>query len=165
MLRFLVERGFEIGNHTHDHVPLNTKDATGVQQALVLGRRLIKDAVPDAEVATLALPLGAMPDDPALALRGSWGGESYRHEGVFLVGAEPAPSPFAKEWNPSGVPRVRTGPWVGGEPDYSAGFWLDWLKRNAERRYISDGDPRTIAFPRSLRSRLRPRFEARARPY
>jgi hypothetical protein len=165
MLRFLVQQGFELGNHTHDHIPLNQKDDTGVQQALVLGKRIITKAVPQAEVATMSLPLGALPDNPVLARRGSWGGESYRHEGVFLVGAEPAPSPFAKDWNPAGIPRIRTGPWGGGEPNYSAGFWLDWLKRNAERRYVSDGDPRTIAFPRSLRSQLRPRFEARAKPY
>ena len=142
MLRFLVGQGFEIGNHTHDHIPLNQKDDAGVQQALVMGQRIIKSAVPQARVATMALPLGAMPENERLARRGSWGGESYRHDGVFLVGAEPAASPFAKSWNPSGIPRIRTGPWGGGEPNYAAGFWLDWLKRNPERRYVSDGDPR-----------------------
>lgn len=165
MLRWLVDNGFELGNHTNDHIPLNTKDATAAQQALVLGQRVITDAIPGTRVRTLSLPLGAMPDDPALARRGAWGGESYRYDGVFLVGAEPAPSPFSKSWSPGSIPRIRAGPWGGGEPDYGAGFWLDILEDNPERRYVSDGDPNTIAFPRSLRDQLRPRFQARAKPY
>ena len=90
---------------------------------------------------------------------------SYRHEGVFLVGAGPAPSPFSRAWRPAAIPRMRTGPWRGGEPDYASGFWLDVLKRNPDRRYVSDGDPSRISFPRRLAGQLSPRFRARANPY
>ena len=80
-------QGFEIGNHTHDHIPLNQKDDAGVQQALVMGQRIIKSAVPRAPRGHDGAP--ARRDclrTSALARRGSWGGESYRHDGVFLVG-------------------------------------------------------------------------------
>ena len=165
MLRWLVAHGFELGNHTHDHIPFNQKDAAGVQQALVLGKRIIKRAVPQAEVATMALPLGVEPEPARLAMRGSWGGESYRHEGVFLVGANPAPSPFSSDWDRSAIPRMRTGLWRGGEPDYSSGYWLTVLKRNPERRYVSDGDPNKITFPSRLRGELAPEYRGRANPY
>jgi len=164
MLRFLVKNGFEIGNHTHDHIPFNEKDATATQQALVLGKRIITRAVPGAQVRTLALPLGMESEPASLARAGSWGGESYRHDGVFLVGAGPAPSPFSRGWKPAAIPRIRTSPWHGGEPDYGSGFWLDLFRRQPDRRYVSDGDPARISFPAAHASKLAPRYEARANP-
>lgn len=161
MLRWLARNGFELGNHTHDHIPFNQKDATGVQQALILGRRIIKQAVPSAQVVTLALPLGVEPAPPRLAVVGRWGGESYRHEGVLFVGAGPSPSPFSKAFEPSGIPRIRTGPWRG-EDDYSSGFWLRILKQNPDRRYVSDGDPAKITFPARVAGELAPRFRSKA---
>lgn len=165
MLSFLVKSGFELGNHTDDHVQFDRKDAVGVQRALVRGKRIITSAVPDARVRTMALPLGVMPNPASLAVRGRWRGESYRHDGVFLVGAGPAPSPFSRAWRPAAIPRMRTGPWRGGEPDYASGFWLDVLKRNPGRRYVSDGDPSRISFPRRLARQLAPRLRGRANPY
>jgi len=165
MLRFLVRSGFEIGNHTDDHIQFDRKDRVGIQRALVRGQRLIKRAVPGATVRTLSLPLGVEPRPRSLALRGRWDGESYRNEGVFLVGAGPAPSPFSRAWRPAAIPRIKTGPWHGGAPDFASGFWLDVLRRHPERRYVSDGDPSRISFPRALRPRLAARFRARANPY
>jgi peptidoglycan/xylan/chitin deacetylase (PgdA/CDA1 family) len=165
MLRFLVKSGFEIGNHTDDHIPFNEKDATGVQKALVRGKRIITRAVPGAAVRTMALPLGVEPRPASLAVSGRWHGESYRNDGVFLVGAGPAPSPFSRAWRPAAIPRIKTGPWHGGEPDFASGFWLDVLRRHPERRYVSDGDPSRISFPRRLASQLKPRLRGRADPY
>ncbi len=165
MLRFLVRSGFEIGNHTDDHIPFDRKDPVGVQRALVRGKRIITRAVPGAAVRTMALPLGVQPRPRSLALRGRWDGESYRNEGVFLVGAGPAPSSFSRAWRPAAIPRIKTGPWHGGAPDFASGFWLDVLRRHPERRYVSDGDPSRISFPRALSPRLAPRFQARANPY
>ena len=136
-----------------------------MQEAIVRGQRIVREAVPGAQLRTFALPLGALPDDPALARRGSWDGESYRHDGVFLVGAEPSHSPFSKTWKPLAIPRIRTGVWDGGEPDFAAGFWLSILEDQPGRRFVSDGDPSKISFPRSVAERLRPRLQARANPY
>ncbi len=165
MLRWLAEHGFELGNHTKDHLPLNGMDAESVQRELVLGKRVITDAVSGAQVRTLSLPLGAMPDPPSLAVSGRWGGGSYRHEGIFLAGAEPAPSPFSTKWEPTAIPRIRTTHTWNGTRDFTTGYWLDLLERNLELRYVSDGDPRAITFPASLGSQLAPRYEARANPY
>jgi len=164
LLRMLVERGFELGNHTDDHIPFSEKDAEGVQEALVRGRRIITDAVPKARVRTLALPLGAMPEPASLARAGTWDGERYRHDGVFLVGAEPASSPFSSAWDPHAIPRIRTGRWSGGEPDYGSGYWLELLRKKPGRRYVSDGDPSRISFPARLASKLAARYRARANP-
>ena len=134
--------------------------ATGVQRALVRGKRIITRAVPGAAVRTMALPLGVPPRPASRAVRGRWEGETYRHDGVFLVRAGPAPSPFSRAWRRTVIPRIKTGPWHGGEPDFASGFWLDVLRRHPERRYVSDGDPSHIFFPRKLAPQLAPRLRS-----
>jgi len=164
MLRWLVAHGFEIGNHTKDHIPFQLLNATQVQRQLVLGGRVITSAIPDAKVVTMALPLGVMPKPAVLARRGSWGGESYSFRGVFLVGANPAPSPFSRKFDPWAIPRIRTSP-HSGVVDFGSTFWLDYLAKNPGERYVSDGDPAHISFPRAHAGELRPRFRARGLAY
>jgi len=164
MLRWLVEHGFELGDHTHDHIPLNTLNATQVQRELVLGAHVITDAVPGYRITTMALPLGAMPGKASLALHGRWAGQPYRFRAVFLVGANPSPSPYSTQFDPNAVPRIRSShlPWNGAR-DFTAAYWLHELAHNPGERYVSDGDPKRITFPRSEQKLLRPRFAARAR--
>jgi peptidoglycan/xylan/chitin deacetylase (PgdA/CDA1 family) len=164
-LRWLVEHGFELANHTKDHIPLNTLDATGVQRQLVLGNRVLSDLIPGYRPKTMALPYGALPKQNSLALQGAWGGQSYSFSGVFLAGAEPAPSPFAKTWDPNAIPRIRSNPNWDGSHDFTAGMWLDLLERNPSMRYVSDGDPGKITFPRSKAKELAPKYRSLAKPY
>jgi peptidoglycan/xylan/chitin deacetylase (PgdA/CDA1 family) len=165
MLRDLAARGFELGNHTASHADLSSLSARGVKRELVLGKRVITGAVPKAEVRTMALPLGQKPDDPHLASNGSWGGTSYRHLAVMLVGAEPAPSPFSSLWKPRAVPRIRSSSWNGKAPNYGSEFWLDQLRAHPEDRYVSDGDPGVVSFPKALRRQLAARFQGSAVGY
>ncbi len=164
-LGWLVEHGYELGNHTRDHIPLNTLDPAGVQRQLVLGDRVLSDLLPGYRPQTMALPLGSLPHQASLAVAGTWDGQSYRFAGVFLAGAEPAPSPFSTKWDPAAIPRIRTNPHWNGTRDFTAGMWLDLLERNPELRYVSDGDPATITFPRSRADELAPRYRGEANPY
>jgi peptidoglycan/xylan/chitin deacetylase (PgdA/CDA1 family) len=166
MLRWLVKQGFELGDHTKDHIPLNTLDAAAVQREMVLGARIITDAVRGYHIVTMALPLGGMPKPASLARRGRWGGQTYELGGVFLAGAEPAPSPFSKAFDAGAIPRIRSShlPWKGAA-DFTWEFWRHQLARNPERRYVSDGDPQRLTFPRSEQASLAPRFRPRARTY
>jgi hypothetical protein len=163
--RWLVDHGFELGNHTRDHLALNTLGAAGVQRQLVLGDRLLSDRLPGYRPQTMALPLGSLPRPPSLAVSGRWNGDSYRFAGVFLSGAEPAPSPFSTRWNPREIPRIVTNPHWRGARDSTWGMWLDTLERNPGLRYVSDGNPKTISFPRAREVGLAPRYHNRAAPY
>ena len=166
MLRWLHDNGFEIGNHTYDHIPFNQLSGPQeVQKQLALGKKFIEDSVPGAKVRTMALPLGVMPDPPLLARKGRWNGIAYEHAGVMLVGAEPAPSPFSTAFKPGAIPRIRTSPADARDPLMGSWYWLDDLKKNPSRRYVSDGDPDRISFPRDRAEQLAPRFQARANPY
>ena len=167
MLRWLVAHGFELGNHTKDHIPFNQlAGPADVQRELVLGNEVIQDAVPGYRVTTMALPLGVEPKPASLATHGSWKGRSYSFRGVMLVGAGPAASPFSTAFDGGAIPRIRSGhlPYRG-EADFGAWYWLRELKNNPERRYVSDGKPETVAFPREVEDKLRARFSARAHAY
>ncbi len=165
MLADLHARGFELGNHTAGHRNLGQLSAAQVCRGLAGGVELITDAVPGAQVRTLSLPLGVPPQRAGWPPRGRAGGVAYEHEGVFLVGAEPAPSPFSVEFDPLAIPRMRSASWDGGEPDYASGFWLDVLARHPGRRYLSDGDPSRVSFPAALGGRVAKRFRTAANPY
>jgi hypothetical protein len=160
----LHELGMEVANHSHTHQNLRSLDAAGVQEELATNVAVIRDIAPDAEVATLSLPLGIYPQDTALAGQGAHDGVEYVHEAVLQVGYEPNVSPFHTDWDGLAVARIQTHP----DPEYQFGsaWWLDQLDRGESyRRYVSDGDPSTISFPAERADELAPAFEDRANPY
>lgn len=164
LLARLAGMGFELADHTYDHANLGKLDAAGVQSEIVRGERMITDAVPEAKVWTLALPYGVYPEPRELAIRGRWDGQAYAYRGVFEVGSGPAPSPFSIQFDPLAIPRIESQPWRG-RADLGSGYWLRYLKMNPGRRYVSDGNPRTVSFPRIFAEAVAPRYRARANPY
>ena len=131
----------------------------------MLGADVIQRAVPGYNIRSVALPLGAMPRRARLASRGSWNGRRYGPYAVLLVGADPAASPYSRDFTPAAIPRIRTShaDW-DGSTDYAAGYWLRQL-REPGRRFVSDGNPDRVSFPRDEQAHLLPRFAARARSY
>ncbi|MFB9729361.1 polysaccharide deacetylase family protein [Haloechinothrix salitolerans] len=160
-LKWLHDHGYEIGAHTSTHANLGALGGAGVRRELVSNINGIKTAAPGAKVRTMALPLGIYPSDRRLARRGSWNGRSYRFDGVMLVGAEPAPSPFAG-LDGAGVPRIRSGK---GRVKFDSAYWLDWLADHPKRRYTSDGQPDVVSFPRRLAGDLVDDLGAETNPY
>ncbi|MGE5690873.1 MAG: putative glycoside hydrolase [Pseudomonadota bacterium] len=161
-MRWLADHGFELGNHTRDHVALRTLDDAQVQRQLALGARVIEDVVPGYRIATMALPLGSLPRRAGLAVRGTWRGRPYGPYGVLLVGANPAPSPYSRTFDAGAIPRIRTSHagWAGAA-DYAFAYWMRELARHPERRFVSDGDPATITVAAGAEGEVAPRFRAR----
>lgn len=165
LLTWLHEHGFELGNHTQRHANLAQLSNEEARRELAFGARVITDHVPEAEVVTLSLPLGIWPDPRDVAYAGEYEGDEYHHEGVLLVGAGPAPSPFSAEFDPLAIPRIRSSPWDGGEPNFGSDFWLDWFDDNPDRRYVSDGDPSHVSFPAALADDIAPDHADSSNPY
>ncbi|HVM69578.1 MAG TPA: putative glycoside hydrolase [Gaiellaceae bacterium] len=157
-LRWLVENGFEVGNHTHDHIPLRTLGDREVQQQLARGAAAIRKYLPKYEITSMALPLGSMPVKPELAVKGP----GYGPYAVMLVGANPAPSPFSKAFDPAQVPRIRTSHagWKG-EADFAFSYWMKELERSPRSRYVSDGDPEVVTVRKGSEGDVKPQFRSR----
>ena len=161
-LPWLTKNGFEIGNHTHDHLPLRGLAATEVQSELARGAVAIREILPGYRIRSMALPLGSMPDDAKLAMQGRSKGVEYGPYAVMLVGANPAPSPYSTAFDLGGVPRIRTSHagW-NGEADFAFSYWMKELERNPQTRYVSDGDPATVAIGDGDLGAVKPRFRSR----
>ncbi len=144
-VRFLHEQGFELCNHTLWHANLSKYDDAFVQEQIARGELAIDSVLPDYDVRTFALPLGVWPENRELAWRGSWTDAksgrtlSYEYDAVLLVAGGPARSPFDPEFDPRRLPRFIVY-------DNELEKLLDRMDRDGSR-YVSDGDPATVARP------------------
>lgn len=146
-LRTIISLGMDIGNHTYTHVNLHTLQDMQAEKEMALSVKEAKRYVPNAIVDAIALPYGMSPNNKALLKSGDYEGQRYENIAALLVGAEPAPSPASKDFSPYRLPRVQA---IQSELDK----WLGYFKKHPEKRYISDGDPRTVAIPQALKSGL-----------
>jgi hypothetical protein len=162
VLPWLVQHGYDVGVHTKTHPVLSKDSDAQVQQEIGGNYQDIQKALPGFKITTMALPFGVFPVDRALASQGTYNGQSYNLSGVMLVGANPAPSPFAKSFNPLKIARVRSdSPTVELNSDYYFPIW----KKNPSVLYTSDGDPNKISFPASKAALLNSNYQSQANPY
>lgn len=154
-IRFLVEQGFEVGNHTVNHANLGKLDAAGTAREIGGLQAILRQAVPGLRTVTLALPYGAFPREPEAARRGSYQGVAYDIAAFLLVGANPAPSPYSKKFDPWRVPRIQA---VDSRYDSATNIdrWLAYFDEKPERRFVSDGDPGTVTVPAGSEGDVRP---------
>jgi peptidoglycan/xylan/chitin deacetylase (PgdA/CDA1 family) len=147
-LKYLIDEGFEIGNHTYNHVDFNSvKTGDKVQQEVGENQKMIEELIPGYKMTTLALPLGhtTSSDLKGFIAKGEYEGVKYENAGLMLVGAEAAPVPVSTKFKPLAIPRVRyTG--MKAE-DCDLNYWLKNLSRSEQ--YVSDGNPDTITIPKA----------------
>jgi len=128
-LRYLVRKGFEIGNHTYWHATLSKLSTEGVWRQLALAVKTIQEAVPGYLPAAIALPLGIYPRDTSLLLKGSYEGVSYSHSGVLMVAGGPAIPPGHPSFDPLRIPRIQA-------TEQELTYWLRYFDKHPEERYI-----------------------------
>ncbi|GGO02179.1 xylanase [Microbispora rosea subsp. aerata] len=154
-VKWLLDHGFEVANHTYSHPDLRRLSGKRVSEQIVRQERLLKKIGAPAST-TFALPYGSRPRKPSRAREGKWDGTKYHFGGVFLAGAEPTVSPYAKRFAPYAIPRIQSNGKRGECRRWCSTYWLDWLDKHPRERYTSDGDPTSVSVPRKLRSTLSP---------
>ncbi|MCX7843708.1 MAG: polysaccharide deacetylase family protein [Clostridia bacterium] len=146
-LKYLVDKGFEIGNHTYSHISLpKAKSAQEIQREVGKNQKAMLELIPDYTMTSLALPFGqASKELQEYVHKGEFEGIKYDNMAIMLVGANPAASPVSKSFNPLKTARVRAS---GIKPvDCDLAWWVEKLSRSEQ--YVSDGNPDTVTVPKS----------------
>ncbi len=141
-LRQLVSWGYEIGSHTVTHLNLRKASVSDVKKQLFLSKQMLEEMIGDAyQVTSLAVPFGAYPAQASLLKSGDYQGESYEYQAALKATGGASLSPFSSAFRPYHIPRIQ----VSGTSLAQA---LAVFEKSPELRFVSDGDPKTIAVPR-----------------
>ncbi|NKZ05127.1 polysaccharide deacetylase family protein [Actinomadura latina] len=162
-LKWLQQHGFELGNHTVTHPSLSGMSEKGVRKEIGdMEDRIVK--LTGAHTTTFAYPFGSVPKKAGWAEKD---GGRYSFQGLFLAGWRPSVSPFDADYDRRKIDRIRSEGKIK-ENDckkYCSTAWLEYLDKNPDERYTSDGDPNTVTFPKAAEDRLAKEYRARARTY
>jgi hypothetical protein len=146
-LNWLVDHGYEIGNHTNSHPKLNQLNSEQVQEEIGKVDQLIKDTIENYTVDVITYPHGIRPEEAYrnLVVDGIYEGNAYHYDLGFREGPSgPMVASFHKAFDAFNCPRVRGS--EGEEGDLW--WWLEYYESHPELQYVSDGNPNRIAVPK-----------------
>lgn len=147
ILIWLVNHGYDVGNHTYNHPDFTTISYEKGVKEVGSVYQLLEKHIPGKYVNIVALPFGSPyrtshPNYPSI-ISGVYEGVEYKTISSLQVGWEADYSPFHKSFNPSFLKRIRAYDNNGKDFDIEMNFKI--LENN---RYISDGNKNTIVVPK-----------------
>jgi peptidoglycan/xylan/chitin deacetylase (PgdA/CDA1 family) len=152
-LNFLIENGYDVGNHTYNHAYLNELEEEGIRFQLGRQVEVIKYYIPDYDMTTLSLPYGLRPegDLEKHVINGSYDGFEYNHTAVLNVGSHPSYSWADKRFDFKEIPRIRVS---STEENQESEEWYKYFEDKYDYRYISDGVKDIITVPEDMKEQL-----------
>lgn len=151
IMKWMVDNGYDIGNHTKDHVKLGGCDADEIEKQVGYMYKKLEEIIPGQYVNIIALPFGSPevmgPDKPQYdkIFAGTYEGFEYTSEAALLCAWTRSYSPFVRDYDNKCIRRIRG--YDNGGKDWD--IEMNFEQLNNGKRYISDGDPNTIVFPSS----------------
>lgn len=147
-INWLIENGYDLGNHTYSHNELGKLNGEEIQAEIGSVNNIIKNYIPDYDVETLALPHGSNPKDEyeSVMLEGEYEGNKYKTIAVLDVGWRPSYSPFDTLTDFTSLYRV-----TASEISVDNCGMNDYFKQyeeNKRERFISDGNPDVVTIPK-----------------
>lgn len=164
ILKWLVENGYDIGNHTYTHVNFSNVDSSKTQEEVGKVYELLDEIIPEKYVNIVALPFGSPynleHDNMPYIFSTNYNNKTYETKSTLRVGWKAESSPFLVDFNPKFLKRIRAYDNNGQEFDIEMNFNL--LKNN---RYISDGNENTIVVPTSKKNLIGNNYEKKIIEY
>jgi len=147
-INWLVENGYDIGNHTYSHKEIENLSGDQIQFEIGSVNNIINKYIPDYKIETLALPHGSNPKDEYVIdmMEGVYEEKSYKNIAVLDVGWRPAYSPFDTCSDFTSLYRV-----TGSEINVDGCGIYDYFKQFSEgkrEKFVSDGNPNVVTIPK-----------------
>lgn len=146
ILKWLVENGYDIGNHTYSHVNFSKVDINKTMLEVGSIYEILDDIIPGKYVNIIALPYGSPynlnHENMNYIFNSNYNNKDYNTKSALRVGWKAESSPFSIDFNPKFLKRIRAYDNNGIEFDIEMNFKL--LNNS---RYISDGDVNTVVIP------------------
>ena len=143
IIKWLVDNGYEVGNHTKGHNNFTNIDSNKTQEVVGFMYNKLDSIIGDKYSKIVALPFGSPynknHDNYKYIINGSYDGIEYETLAALRVGWEPEVSPFNKNFDRTFLKRCRA--YDNNGVDFDIEMTLRILDKN---RYISDGDIGTI---------------------
>ena len=134
-LSYLINKGFEIGNHTNTHVNFSKASIETIEKEVGVVNNMVSDLLDGYEITSLALPFGISSKEyKEYIAKGSYDGKAYDNKIILLVGSNPALSPNNEKLNLLSLPRVRAR---GGNKAVECDlyYWLEKMEQNPNLKY------------------------------
>lgn len=151
ILEFLVDNGYDVGNHTKDHNNMDKIDEEKTEYVIGYVYKKLESIIGNKYVNIVALPYGipysSSHKNFSHILNANYDGKNYETITTLRVGWEPDVSPFRTNFNKNFIKRCRAYDNNGKEFDIDMVF--NNILKNS--RYISDGDSNTLVAPSSLK--------------
>lgn len=143
IIKWLVDNGYEVGNHTMGHNNFSNIDSNKTQEVVGYMYNKLESIIGDKYSKIVALPFGSPynrnHDNYKYIINGSYNGVEYETKAALRVGWEPEVSPFNKDFDRTFLKRCRA--YDNNGVDFDIEMTLRILDKN---RYISDGNIDTI---------------------
>lgn len=151
-LKYIVDKGMDIGNHTINHANFSKANITKIQKELSGIVKMVNNNI-DYNVNTLSLPFGERPDNKDLYKyleSGEYEGTEYKNIAILNVGWDPDKSPYHNKFNRHSIHRIRASDlekYVQGVGMYD---WMKHFETGARTKYISDGNSDIVTVPKGF---------------
>lgn len=149
ILNWLVDNGYDIGNHTATHVDFGAATIESTQKEVGKVYEQLDEIIKGKYVNIVALPFGSpyklSHENMPYIFDATYNGKNYKTKSALRVGWESEESPFSNDFNPQFLKRIRAYDNNGEEFDIEMNF-----KILENKKYISDGDSETIVVPNDL---------------
>jgi peptidoglycan/xylan/chitin deacetylase (PgdA/CDA1 family) len=152
-LNYLIDNGYEIGNHTYSHARLGDLNGEQIQKEIASLDKAITDIIPGYKIRTIAYPYGDAPVKglKQYALEGEYDGFKYKYDFALRASSHgKSATPNNIKYDALNLPRVRGTDTAEGD----LGSKLKEYEKHPDRRYISDGNPYVISVPSELVSSI-----------
>ncbi len=164
ILNWLVDNGYDIGNHSYSHADFTTISKEKSVQEIGSIYNLLDKYIPGKYVNIVALPFGSPYDKDhsnfEAILNGIYNGNEYETESTLRVGWMPETSPFNLNFDKTFLKRVRAWDDNGNDWDIKKSF--EYLENT---RYISDGDKDTITVPQDQVEKVNNNYNLKVNTY